>query len=294
MQASLQLLHRTANIQQIRLRPETSIGRAPECELRIASSQISRRHCRVLIENDRVYIEDLGSSNGTIVNGVLIAPHERVELSAGDEITIGPAQFQLKLNSANTTPRIPPLGSLLAGALNSLSSTILGGRKEASDESTTQAIPVQAVSIQPDPIQNPVVAHEVAADRVAPVPMTAVPVAPDLVAADQESSVTLEASPITTTDDLAAQESPVDQSQPAPAVSPAASLVVPSIDEPPAIETVSPTTDSDGILSRLKLEAVEDPPLPVAGIDSEQAPAQSDPLAQEEDNDLSRFLQGLG
>ncbi|ODA32604.1 FHA domain-containing protein [Planctopirus hydrillae] len=289
MQASLQLLHRTANIQQIRLRPETSIGRAPECELRIASSQISRRHCRVLIENDRVYIEDLGSSNGTIVNGVLIAPHERVELSAGDEITIGPAQFQLKLNSANTTPRIPPLGSLLAGALNSLSSTILGGRKEASGESTTQAIPVQAVSVQPDPIQNPVVAHEVAADRVAPVPVTAVPVAPD-----QASSVTLEASPITTTDDLAAQESPVDQSQPAPAVSPAASLVVPSIDEPPAIETVSPTTDSEGNLSRLKLEAVEDPPLPVAGIDSEQAPAQSDPLAQEEDNDLSRFLQGLG
>lgn len=279
MQASLQLLHRTTNIQQIRLRPETSIGRAPECELRIASSQISRRHCRVLIENDRVYIEDLGSSNGTIVNGVLIAPHERVELSAGDEITIGPAQFQLKMNSANITPRIPPLGSLLAGALNSLSSTILGGRKEASGESTTQAIPVQAVSAQPDPIQNPVVAHQEA---------------PDLVAPDQESNVTFEVFPLTTANDLSAQELPVDKSQPAPTVSPAALPVVPSIDEPPAIETVSPTTDSEGNLSRLKLEAVEDPPLPVAGIDSEQAPDQSDPATQEEDNDLSRFLQGLG
>lgn len=274
MQASLQLLHRTANIQQIRLRPETSIGRAPECELRIASSQISRRHCRVLIENDRVYIEDLGSSNGTIVNGVLIAPHERVELSAGDEITIGPAQFQLKMNSANTTPRIPPLGSLLAGALNSLSSTILGGRKEASGESETQAIPVQAVSAQPDSIHIPVVA-------------------------DQESSVTLEPSSLTTTDDLSAQVSGVDESQPAlpalPAlpVIPAVFPVVPSIDEPPAIETVTPTTDSEGNLSRLKLEAVEDPLLPVSGIDSEQAPPQSDPATQEEDNDLSRFLQGL-
>lgn len=234
MQASLQLLHRTANIQQIRLRPETSIGRAPECELRIASSQISRRHCRVLIENDRVYIEDLGSSNGTIVNGVLIAPHERVELSAGDEITIGPAQFQLKMNSANTTPRIPPLGSLLAGALNSLSSTILGGRKEASGESTTQAIPVQSMPTQPDS-KNPVVA-------------------------DQESSVTLEPSPLTTTDDLSAQVSGVDESQPALPVIPDALPVVPSIDEPPAIETVTPTTDSEGNLSRLKLEAVEDPP----------------------------------
>ncbi|ADG67565.1 Forkhead-associated protein [Planctopirus limnophila DSM 3776] len=269
MQASLQLLHRTANIQQIRLRPETSIGRAPECELRIASSQISRRHCRVLIENDRVYIEDLGSSNGTIVNGVLIAPHERVELSAGDEITIGPAQFQLKMNSANTTPRIPPLGSLLAGALNSLSSTILGGRKEASGESETQAIPVQAVSAQPNSIHIPVVA-------------------------DQESSVTLEPSSLTTTDDLSAQVSGVDESQPALPVIPAAFPLVPSIDEPPAIETVSPTTDSEGNLSRLKLEAVEDPPLPVSGIDSEQAPPQSDPATQEEDNDLSRFLQGLG
>ncbi len=279
MQASLQLLHRTANIQQIRLRPETSIGRAPECELRIASSQISRRHCRVLIENDRVYIEDLGSSNGTIVNGVLIAPHERVELSAGDEITIGPAQFQLKMNSANTTPRIPPLGSLLAGALNSLSSTILGGRKEATGESTTQAIPVQAVSAQPDPIQNPVVAHQVAPDPVAP---------------DQESNVTFEAFPLTTADDLSAQESPVDKSQPALPVIPDALPVVPSIDEPPAIERVTPTTDSEGNLSRLKLEAVEDPPLPVSAIDSEQAPAHPDPATQEEDNDLSRFLQGLG
>lgn len=46
-----------------------TIGRDESCELHIADSRISRRHARVLSENGVWFVEDLGSSNGTRLNG---------------------------------------------------------------------------------------------------------------------------------------------------------------------------------------------------------------------------------
>jgi len=65
----------------------TLIGRDPNCELRVADPQISRRHARIQFDGARATIEDLGSSNGTRVNGVLISgPHA---LCHGDRVTWG-------------------------------------------------------------------------------------------------------------------------------------------------------------------------------------------------------------
>jgi len=65
----------------------TLIGRDPSCEISIPDPQISRRHARVQFDGASATIEDLGSSNGTRVNGVLISgPHA---LCHGDRVTWG-------------------------------------------------------------------------------------------------------------------------------------------------------------------------------------------------------------
>ena len=65
----------------------TSIGRHDDCLIRIKSSQVSRRHCEVFEVADKLTIRDLGSSNGTFVNGKKV-PGQQV-LKHGDELTVG-------------------------------------------------------------------------------------------------------------------------------------------------------------------------------------------------------------
>ena len=62
-------------------------GRDPDAHIPISDTLVSRRHARILCEDDSAVIEDLGSRNGTRVNGGLIAgPHV---LRAGDRVGIG-------------------------------------------------------------------------------------------------------------------------------------------------------------------------------------------------------------
>ncbi len=88
-------------------RPVLLVGRHPECDLRIESAKISRRHCCLGIAYDRVLIRDLGSRNGLRVNGVLV---REARLKPNDEIAIGPYLFRVELDSAEApaTPRPEP------------------------------------------------------------------------------------------------------------------------------------------------------------------------------------------
>ena len=77
----------------IEMLPEMGIGRQKENEIRIEDELVSRRHAIVRVEGENCLLTDLGSSNGTFVNG------ERVEGSvtsqAGDVIRIGGSEFTL-------------------------------------------------------------------------------------------------------------------------------------------------------------------------------------------------------
>ncbi len=66
------------------------VGRAQTADLRIDDPRVSRLHARIEMRDDGVYVEDLGSRNGTMVNGVVT---DGRRLAAGDEIRIGAASI---------------------------------------------------------------------------------------------------------------------------------------------------------------------------------------------------------
>jgi predicted component of type VI protein secretion system len=72
----------------------TTVGRQSGCELRVGSSQVSRKHCQLFEQKGKLVVKDLGSANGTYVNG------DRVEemrvLDEGDELTIGSVKFRVE------------------------------------------------------------------------------------------------------------------------------------------------------------------------------------------------------
>lgn len=85
-------------------RPVLLIGRHPECDIRIDSPKVSRRHCCIALAYDRIVARDLGSRNGLRVNGLVV---EEARLSVGDEIAIGPIIYRLEAAAAPPPPAMP-------------------------------------------------------------------------------------------------------------------------------------------------------------------------------------------
>jgi DNA-binding winged helix-turn-helix (wHTH) protein len=71
------------------------VGRGPDCAVRIDSVTLSRRHAQIVVTNGEATVEDLGSKNGTHVNGQPVV--ERVALRDGDEIEVGSATMTYRL-----------------------------------------------------------------------------------------------------------------------------------------------------------------------------------------------------
>lgn len=69
----------------------TVVGRRRDCDLRILSAEVSRRHCLLRIEDGCVTVEDLDSINGTFVNGGPVVGKQA--LQPGDHLHIGPVEF---------------------------------------------------------------------------------------------------------------------------------------------------------------------------------------------------------
>ena len=91
---------------------EIRVGRAEDNDVVLADVGVSRRHCRIRIERDRVVVEDLGSGNGTWVRGHRV---QREDLADGDEVLIDPFQLQLRVVAAGRrelAPRPGPTGWL--------------------------------------------------------------------------------------------------------------------------------------------------------------------------------------
>ncbi len=88
---------------------ETVLGRSPECHITIDDPLVSREHAKVLHMGDRVILRDLGSRNGSKINGDPL--HGEIELKDGDRIRIGNQEI---LFTRVVAPNRPgrPTGSL--------------------------------------------------------------------------------------------------------------------------------------------------------------------------------------
>jgi len=74
----------------------TVIGRRHDCDLVIPLDDVSRRHCRLDLNNETLQVHDLGSRNGTYLNGQKV--NGETQVKAGDYLRIGPLTFQLQID----------------------------------------------------------------------------------------------------------------------------------------------------------------------------------------------------
>jgi class 3 adenylate cyclase len=74
-----------------------TVGRAQEqCDLVVAHATVSRRHARLSLTGEALQIEDLGSTNGTAVNGAALRSGAPVALQSGNKLRIGDVEFGIR------------------------------------------------------------------------------------------------------------------------------------------------------------------------------------------------------
>jgi predicted component of type VI protein secretion system len=90
--------------------PQFLIGRDAQCHLRPASPLISKRHCAILQRDDKVFVRDFDSTNGTFVNEVPVKGE--VELKNEDHLKIGPIAFNVWVDADAVLNRPAPPGKV--------------------------------------------------------------------------------------------------------------------------------------------------------------------------------------
>ena len=76
----------------------TIIGRHDDCDLRIPLKDVSRKHCQINQNNESLKIRDLGSRNGTFINGKRLAPYLPEALHDGDQLQLGKLLIEVELS----------------------------------------------------------------------------------------------------------------------------------------------------------------------------------------------------
>ncbi|QNN23628.1 DnaJ domain-containing protein [Planctomycetales bacterium ZRK34] len=89
-------------------KPVTVIGRRAGCDMAIPLTSVSREHAQIEFRDGKLFVRDLGSSNGIQLNGQRV---EEAELAPGDVITISPVNLQLCLDG-QPADADPPLSQI--------------------------------------------------------------------------------------------------------------------------------------------------------------------------------------
>ena len=96
MRITLEFFNRKGQIKPIVVDDdETIVGRGETCQLKVGSELVSREHCVVRLHDGAAWLEDLGSTNGTFLDGVRLTPHMESQLVNGAELLIGPARARV-------------------------------------------------------------------------------------------------------------------------------------------------------------------------------------------------------
>lgn len=133
------------------------VGRGEDCHLRPNNELVSRHHCVFTVDEFVVRLRDLGSTNGTFVNGERI--RGQVILNHGDKVAVGKLEFEVSLKGAMVHAAALPVGTVIdsdssAGDIPSFDATrtMISEGEEAAESDTGTFAKGQTVTI---PVFNP-------------------------------------------------------------------------------------------------------------------------------------------
>jgi DNA-binding NtrC family response regulator len=115
---------------------EITVGRDEAADVRLVDELASRLHLRVGVDGGRIWVEDLGSSNGTFLRGARLVPGARVPVLPGEAMTIGFTHLMVQRQRAATAAPAPgPDGEVVVSEamrqLYQLAGRAAGGRTAA-------------------------------------------------------------------------------------------------------------------------------------------------------------------
>jgi pSer/pThr/pTyr-binding forkhead associated (FHA) protein len=137
------------------------IGRDPDCQLRPASQAVSKKHCAIEVRDDKVYVQDIGSTNGTVVRGEII--QGEVEVQSGDALKIGPLEFRVEFTqvpvkkASDQTPTPEALKDMTSDSKSKMKA-VIAPKIDGSGSSATQPIPKPGSSSANKPVPAPAAA----------------------------------------------------------------------------------------------------------------------------------------
>jgi pSer/pThr/pTyr-binding forkhead associated (FHA) protein len=127
------------------------IGRGETCNLRPNSERVSREHAEFTLKNEALFVRDLGSRNGTLVNGKPVA--ESTQLSRGDQVTVGPLSFVIaidgstapdaKSTSSGTAPNVAKPSS----PVDEIAALLMGDDKKIAPEPESAVYSGETITI---------------------------------------------------------------------------------------------------------------------------------------------------
>ena len=107
MKVKLQVQQKDRPVRTLTLqKSEAVIGRSRGNAVRIPHSDVSRKHCRLCLRDERVTVEDLDSLNGTYLNNQRIEGIR--EVHSGDQIRVGPVTFRVDFVTTDKPEMLQP------------------------------------------------------------------------------------------------------------------------------------------------------------------------------------------
>lgn len=152
------------------------IGRREGNDIQLAFPFVSGRHCMIQVQRGTFFIQDLGSTNGTLVNGQLLQPQTPQRLGPTDKVQIG--SLEVRVDMIQDATIIEPVPDLEPSQLPAVQSRTRGPVETAGGPSAMWKLQTGLFSLEPE-------------DAVQQTPKTTNPVIPQPRSVDFEHSVIL-------------------------------------------------------------------------------------------------------
>lgn len=150
-----------AGAERVALGEQTLVGRSDECDLKVSDGHPSRRHAMLTVDAAGLWVEDLGSANGTSVNGKPVTA--RTLLANGDRVAFDLAAFivvapQAVVDDATVVRRIPPVASdaTVVRPMPAAKATPAPAAPSAPPQPAARAVPPDAPKSEAEALQKPV------------------------------------------------------------------------------------------------------------------------------------------